>query len=236
MPRLVRTLFDFLLFPILAGLFAATCGLAQSVSWEPAGGQLGFGKTNRLSLVFDGCQPAENFELPPIDGLNVGQPARSEQTNIINFKVSRRVELSYAVQPTRKGEIVIPTLNILTNEGRLRVDEVRFEVVDATVGGTDLNIDSLVTSLLQVPTGPVWEGQVIDIAYVLLVSRRFQVSLSSEPQWSPNGLLIEPFGEPEQVSATVAGEERVGLRYRTRALVRKSGPLTLAAVQQRINV
>ena len=224
------------LLTLIAGLLAVSSGLAQSVTWEPAGGQLGYGKTNRLSLVFDGCQPADDFRLPSIDGLDVSQPARSEQTNIINFKVSRRVELSYAVQPTRRGEIVIPPLNILTNEGRLRVEEARFEVVEAKVGGTNLNIDEIVTALLQVPTEPVWEGQVIEIAYVLLGSGRFTINLSSEPQWSPDGLLIEPFSEPERVSATIDGEERIGLRYRTRALVRKTGALTLAAVQQRVNI
>lgn len=209
---------------------------AQSVTWNPPGGKLGYGKTNRLSLIFEGCQPADDFSLPSIDGLDISQPARSEQTSIMNFKVSRRVELSFAIQPTRRGEVVIPALNVMTDKGRVRVEETVFEVVEATVGQTNLNIDDIVTGMLQVPTGTVYDGQVIEIAYLLIGSSRFNVNISSNPEWSPGDLLVEPFGEPERVTATVKGEDRPGLRYRTRALVRKTGVLSLASVQQRINI
>jgi len=231
MQSLFRTAFTLTALTILAAV-----SHAQSVSWNPPGGQLGYGKTNRLSLIFEGCQPPENFNLPRIDGLDISQPARSEQTSVMNFKVSRRVELSFAVQPTRRGEVIIPALNIMTDQGRVRVAKTRFEVVEATVGQTNLNIDDIVTGMLRLPSEPVYDGQVIDISYLLIGSTRFNVNISSSPEWSPGDLLVEPFGEPERVTITIRGEERPGLRYRTRALVRKTGPLSLSAVQQRINV
>lgn len=221
---------------LAAFIILAVAAQAQSVTWNPPGGQLGYGKTNRLSLIFEGCQPADGFTMPSIDGLDISQPARSEQTSVMNFKVSRRVELSFAVQPTRRGEVVIPALNVMTDKGRVRVKETRFEVVEATVGQTNLNIDDIVIGMLQVPSGPVYEGQVIDISYLLIGSSRFNVNISSSPEWTPGDLLVDPFGEPERVTATIKGEDRPGLRYRTRALVRKTGVLSLASVQQRINV
>ncbi len=223
-------------FTLTALIILTAVSHAQSVSWNPPGGQLGYGKTNRLSLIFEGCQPSGNFKLPIIDGLDISQPARSEQTSVMNFKVSRRVELSFAVQPTRRGEVIIPALNIMTDQGRVRVAETRYEVVEATVGQTNLNIDDIVTGMLRLPSEPVYNGQVIDISYLLIGSTRFSVNISSSPEWSPGDLLVEPFGEPERVTATISGEERPGLRYRTRALVRKTGPLSLSAVQQRINI
>ena len=92
----------FFLIPILV-LALANVARAQTVKWNPPGGQLGYGKTNRLSLIFDGCEPADAFNLPAIDGLDISRPSRSEQTNIVNFNISQRVELSYAVQPTPEG-------------------------------------------------------------------------------------------------------------------------------------
>lgn len=231
MQSLSRTALALTTFVVLVAL-----AQAQTVTWNPPGGQLGYGKTNRLSLIFEGCQPADGFSLPPIDGLDISQPARSEQTSVMNFKVSRRVELSFAIQPTRRGNVVIPALNVMTDKGRVRVEETHFEVVEATVGQTNLNIDDIVTGMLQVPTGPVYEGQVIEIAYLLIGSSRFNVNISSNPEWSPGDLLVEPFGEPERVTATIKGEDRPGLRYRTRALLRKTGVLSLASVQQRINI
>jgi hypothetical protein len=231
----MRTFFQIPILSILLLTLAEVAG-AQTVEWNPPGGQLGYGKTNRLSLIFDGCEPADSFNLPAIDGLDVSRPSRSEQTNIVNFNISQRVELSYAVQPTRRGEIVIPAMNINTNKGRMRVAEARFEIVEAKVGQTNLNIDDIVIGRIQIPAGSFWEGQVIDVTYLLIGKAGFNVNISSAPSWSPIGLLVEPFQEPEKVNATIAGEERPGLRYRTRALIRKTGVINLEAVQQRINV
>jgi hypothetical protein len=231
----MRTFFQIPVLLMLA-LSLAIVADAQTVTWNPPDSQLGYGKTNRISLVFDGCEPTEAFKLPTIDGLDVSSPSRSEQTNIVNFKISQWVEFSYAVQPTRRGQIVIPALNINTNKGRMRVNEVWFEVVDAKVGQTNLDIDDIVSGILQVPAGSFWEGQVIDVTYLLIGSTRFPVNISSEPAWSPSRLLVEPFGEPERVNATIGGEERPGLRYRTRAMIRQVGVVKLASVEQRINV
>jgi len=225
----------FFLIPILV-LALANVARAQTVEWNPPGGQLGYGKTNRLSLIFDGCEPAEAFNLPAIDGLDISRPSRSEQTNIVNFNISQRVELSYAVQPTRRGEVVIPALNINTNKGRMRVAEARFEIVEAKVGQTNLNIDDIVIGIIQIPAGSFWEGQIIDVTYLLIGKVGFNVNISSAPAWSPIGMMVEPFQEPEKVNATIAGEERPGLRYRTRAMIRKPGVINLEAVEQRINV
>jgi len=231
----MRTFFQIPVLSILVLTLAEIAG-AQTVEWDPPGGQLGYGKTNRLSLVFDDCNPVGTFDLPTIDGLDIGRPSRSEQTNIVNFSISRRVELSYAVQPTRRGEVVIPALNIKTDKGRMRVAEARFEIIDAKVGQTDLNIDDIVIGIIQIPAGSFWEGQVIDVTYLLIGSTRFNVNISSVPSWSPTGLLVEPFQDPEQVNATIAGEERPGLRYRTRAMIRKTGVINLEAVEQHITV
>jgi hypothetical protein len=231
----MRTFFQTPILSILVLALASVAG-AQTVEWNPPGGQLGYGKTNRLSLIFDGCEPTEAFDLPAIDGLDVSRPSRSEQTNIVNFNISQRVELSYAVQPTRRGEIVIPALNINTNKGRMRVAEARFEIVEAKVGQTNLNIDDIVIGIIQIPAGPFWEGQVIDVTYLLIGKGGFNVNISSAPAWSPIGMLGEPFQEPEKVNVTIAGEERPGLRYRTRAMIRKTGVINLEPVEQRINL
>ena len=118
----------------------------------------------------------------------------------------------------------------------MRVAEARFEIVEAKVGQTNLNIDDIVIGIIQIPAGSFWEGQIIDVTYLLIGKVGFNVNISSAPAWSPIGVLVEPFQEPEKVNATIAGEERPGLRYRTRAMIRKPGVINLEAVEQRINV
>ena len=60
------------LFALVLPLFLIGVGLAQSVRWDPPGGQLGFNQVSELSLVFENCEPAGEPQLPRVDGLIIG--------------------------------------------------------------------------------------------------------------------------------------------------------------------
>ena len=61
----------------------------------------------------------------------------------------------------------------------MRVPEARFEIVDAKVGQTNLNIDDIVIGIIQIPSGAFWDGQIIDITYLLIGKAGFNVNISS---------------------------------------------------------
>ncbi|HRG56044.1 MAG TPA: hypothetical protein PLG56_08400, partial [Lacunisphaera sp.] len=62
--RQPRILLFLVLFLVLPGRF-----LAQSVRWEPPGGQLGFNQVSDLALVFVDCEPDGDPALPKVDAL-----------------------------------------------------------------------------------------------------------------------------------------------------------------------
>lgn len=224
---------------LMAFAFAAStaASLAADVRWEPAGGTLGVGQTSAIELVFEDCEPIAAVALPQVPDVSFGRPSQSSQTSIVNFKMSRRTVLSYPVLPIRKGRMTIPAFEVETDSGRLQVKSVSFDIGDATVGRSNLSIESIAGSQLTTDSSTVWAGQVFSLKYDLLIVRRFNPTGVANLDWTaPPELVTEPWGEPQNISAVVENEPRVGVEYRTRAYARDAGTLTIPSASQMINL
>ena len=226
-----KTLIALLALASIAGAFAA------EVRWDPPGGTLGIGQTSSLDLVFEDCEPSEAVQLPNVADVSFGRPSQSSQTSIVNFKMSRRTVLSYPVLPIRKGRITIPEFQVQTDEGRVTVKQAVYDVGDATVGRSNLTIESIAGAQLKTDVQSVWAGQVFPLRYDLLIVRRFNPTSVGDLEWTaPSGLVTEPWEKPQSISTVVDGETRVGFEYRTRAYARDTGTLELPAATQLINL
>jgi len=172
------SLLRFLLLLSLAGT-----GFAQSVRWDPPGGQLGFNQVSQLSLVFEDCEPDGDPAIPSVDGLQFGRPSQSSQTSIVNFKMSRTFSFVFPVRPARRSGITIPAFEIKTDKGAIKVPAASFTVGDATVGSSGLSVDDIASAKLAAPRSTVWAGEVFPVTYTLDVVRRYFHSLGSNLDW-----------------------------------------------------
>jgi hypothetical protein len=224
----------------LALCFAATVALAQSVSWDPPAGSLARGQTSQLNLVFEDCAPtSDEVQLPAVDGLQFGRPSVSNQTSIINFKTSRRVILAYPAMPiATSGRIVIPEFEIDTDSGKQRVAAATYDVGEATVGRSNVPIERVAGSRLAAEPTTVWAGQVFDLQYQLLISRRYNPTNVGPLDWTPpSSLFLEPWpAKPDMINATVGGDARVGIATKTHAFIRDPGTHTLPVARQPIDL
>lgn len=220
--------------------FATTVALAQSVSWDPPAGSLARGQTSQLNLVFEDCAPtSDEVQLPVVDGLQFGRPSVSNQTSIVNFKSSRRVILAYPAMPTTtSGRIVIPEFEIDTDSGKQRVAAATYELGEATVGRSNVPIERVAGSRLAAEPTTVWVGQVFDLQYQLLISRRYNPTNVGPLDWTPPAsLFLEPWPQkPDMINATVGGDARVGISTKTRAFIRDPGTHTLPVARQPIDL
>ena len=233
-----------LLFPLLVflALFTGTTLHAQTVHWEPAAGTLAFNQTSELSLVFEQCEPSDSFKLPAIPGLTfVGQPTRatSSSYSVVNFKATslKTITLTYRVRPSERRTLRIPAFQVETDQGRQPVAAATFEVGDATVGQSNLSLDTIVQSRFTLPTGSVWAGEVFPLTYSIHTTRRYFYQLgSAEPEWTPAPLNIEAWSKPEGNETTVNNEQRIAIVYKTRAYAKTPGAVTLSPASQLINL
>ncbi|MEI7800199.1 MAG: BatD family protein [Opitutaceae bacterium] len=212
--------------------------LAQSVRWDPPGGQLGFNQVSPISLTFENCEPDGDPRLPKMDGLTFGQPSQSTETSVVNFHVTSHFSLTFPVRPTKRTTVVIPAFEIKTDKGNLRVNAATFTVGDATVGnaGTGPALDEVASAKLTTPKNNFWVGEVFPITYNLNVVRRYFHSLATNVEWLAAPLVAEDWSKPDPSEMLIRGERRVVSTQTTRAYAKQPGLNTLKPATQMVNL
>lgn len=212
----------------------------QTVRWEPAGGTLAVGQATELSLIFVDCEPNGEVTLPTIPNINLGRPARGEQSsfNIVNGQASRSrtVYLTYTVLPTVKAPVEIPAFTVATDKGDLRVAPISFRVGEATVGGSAMPLEAAANSRVTIGEGTAWAGEVLPVNYTLSVTSRFPANIGSNPEWKSTPLVFEEWAQPEPFNSVVNGENRQNVLYKSRGYIREPGTYTMEAVNQLVNL
>jgi hypothetical protein len=222
---------------IVLGVLSLTgSAIAQSVRWDPPGGQLGFNQVSQLTLVFDECEPDGEPALPTVDGLQFGRPSQSSQTSIVNFKMSRTFSFVFPVRPTKRQPVIIPPFDIQTDKGTLKVPGVRYTVGDAPVGSSGLSVSDVASATLETPQSSVWAGEVFPISYNLDVIRRYFHSLGSNVAWESTPAVVDDWTKPDPSEALVRGERHVVATQTTLATIKKPGIYTLKPAGQMINL
>ena len=218
---------------IIAGALPA---LAQSVHWDPPGGQFGFNQVSQLSLVFEDCEPDGDPRLPVVDGLQFGRPSQSSQTSIVNFKMSRTFSFVFPVRPAKRNGITIPAFEIKTDKGAIKVPAASFTVGDATVGSTGLALADVATAKLTTTRSAVWAGEVFPVSYTLDVARRYFHSLGTNLEWPAAPAITEDWSKPDPGEVLIRGERHVVSTQDTRATIKQPGIFTLKPATQMVNL
>jgi hypothetical protein len=219
----------------LLALAWPTLSRAQTVRWDPPGGQLGFNQVAELSLIFENCEPEGDPRLPRVDGLNFGRPSQSSQTSIVNFKMTRTFSFVFPVRAETKNPITIPAFEIMTDKGPLPVKAARFTVGDATLGNSGLVVDDIVTLKVTTPRDTFWAGEVFPVDYSLSIVRRYLHSPASNVEWPPAPLVAEDWSKLELSETLIRGERYAVLTQGTRAYAKTPGNFTLKPASQMIN-
>jgi hypothetical protein len=209
---------------------------AQTVRWEPPGGQLGFNQVSDLALVFENCEPDGDPALPKIDGLQIGRPSQSSEMNMVNMTVTRRFSLVFPVRPGKRSTISIPTFEVKTDKGPITVKSATFTVGDATVGNSGLAVNDVAVAKVIANKDSFWAGEVFPVTYNLNIVRRYYHSIATNVDWPSAPLVTEDWSKPELNEALVRGERYVVLQQSTRAYAKQPGNYTFKPASQMVNL
>jgi hypothetical protein len=152
---------------------------------------------------------------------------QSSSTTVVNRTVSQSITLTYAVALTRNERIEIPSFEVETDKGRLRVPAARFDPTGATVGNSDTPLESVATGKLTATPTTVWAGEVFDLVTTAEATRTRVPQFQRTFDWNPEPLLAESWSNPEQIDFTAGGEAHVGISFRARAIARTAGTIKL---------
>jgi len=212
-----------------------TLSRAQTVRWDPPGGQLGFNQVAELSLIFEDCEPDGEIPLPKVNGLNFGRPSQSSQTSIVNFKMSRTFSFVFPVRAETRSPLTIPAFDVKTDKGVLPVKAARFSVGDATLGNSGLAVDDIVALKVTTPRDTFWAGEVFPVSYNLNIVRRYLHSPASNVEWQPAPLVAEDWSKLELSETLLRGERYALLSQNTRAYAKSPGNYTIKPASQMLN-
>jgi tetratricopeptide (TPR) repeat protein len=222
---------------LVAALIAGTTLRAQTVRWDPPGGQLGHNQVSELSLSFENCEPEGAPQLPKVDGLTFGSnPSQRTEVSMVNFDVTRRYMLTYPVRPTKRSAISIPAFSVNTDKGMIRVAAANFTVGDASVGNSGLAVEDISSAILDVPKNTFWAGEVFPVTYNLSVIKRYFHSPGTLVEWQAAPLILEEWSKPQPSETMVRGERRFVVTQSTRAYAKTPGRLSLKPAQQLVNL
>ena len=232
----MRRILPFLLLLLLGLTVGQTLSRAQTVRWEPPGGQLGFNQVSDLALVFTDCEPDGDPALPKVDGLQFGRPSQSSEMNMVNFSVTRRFSLVFPVRPGKRSTIAIPAFEVKTDKGPITVKAATFNVGDATVGSSGLAVNDVAAAKLTAPRTAFWAGEVFPVSYNLNIVRRYYHSIATNVEWPAAPLVTEDWSKPELNETLQRGERFVSLQQATRAYVKAPGNYTVKPATQMVNL
>lgn len=220
----------------LVVVLALPAARAQSVQWDPPRGSLPVGQARALALVFEGCAPKGQPVIPKVEGLTLQFHGQSSSTSIVNLSVSHSTTLTYAAQLTKNQRIEIPSFEIETDKGKLRVPAARFEPTGATIGNSGTPLEAAATAKLTATPASVWAGEVFDLVTMVEAARGYVPQFQRSFEWSPDPLLAESWSSPEQTDFNVGAEPHIGITFRTRAMARTPGSITVNPATHVVNL
>jgi hypothetical protein len=216
--------------------WAACLARAQSVHWDPPGGTLAVGEASTLQLVFEDCDPKDTPAPPQVPGLTLSYGGQSTSVSIINGAYSHSVSCSYSAILSRKQAVEIPSFDVETSKGRVKVAAARFEPVGAVVGGGQ-SLESAAHSRLEAEPATVWAGEVFTLEYTIQAARSYYPDFGRGVfDWNSEPLVVEDWSAPETFESRSGAEPESGLVRRTRAIAHQPGSHRLNPINQIVNL
>ena len=247
------------LFSLISfGVYLGGTAFSQSVAWTDPG-QIPPQSGVQLDLVFTDCQPKGNVNLPSVSGLQFsGSPGRATSFSMINFQTSSSTTLSYVVQASQNGRILIPSFEVVTDKGRMTVPSL---TLDATAAGGNRSRqsnplspnfpfpptpfqnqapnpgsqvvppDAVQASAQAEPRRP-YIGEVFDVNYRVVMTGNRSGRVKTTPLWDVQNFTAEAWDRGQQIGP--GGNQ--GLQFHTRAMVPKAGLFELPSIRQKLDI
>jgi tetratricopeptide (TPR) repeat protein len=240
------------------GIYLSGTAFSQSVAWTDPG-QIPPQSGVQLDLVFTDCQPKGNVNLPSVSGLQFsGSPGRATSFSMINFQTSSSTTLSYVVQASQNGRILIPSFEVVTDKGRMTVPSLTLDATGAGVnrsrqsnplspnfpfppnpfqnqapnpGSQVVPPDAVQASAQAEPRRP-YIGEVFDVNYRVVMTGNRSGRVKTTPLWDVQNFTAEAWDRGQQIGP--GGNQ--GLQFHTRAMVPKAGLFELPSIRQKLDI
>ncbi|MEM9398984.1 MAG: BatD family protein [Verrucomicrobiota bacterium] len=210
---------------------------SQSARWELPGGSLQKNRGAVIQLIFENCSPKSIPVLQQIKGLKFGDtPSQSRQYNIVNFKKTEKLTLSYSVLATQEGQYQIPAMTIPTNKGDVKIDAFTIPVlaIGQSASSTSSSNDGRINSKIRIIPESIYQGQVFTLRYEILLPRNL-VQHVFGLDWEDEKILSNDWPEKPQRTPFRNGQD-ILLGYERQSMISEAGLHEIPGVIQDVEV
>jgi hypothetical protein len=185
-----------------------------------------------LTIAVYGADNVSDPEVESLEGFQVVHTSRSQSINIVNFKMTKSLNLQYVLVATKEGEHVLGPFTVRTKKEAYETEPIPVKVVKGQALQQRQPVDSqvsdedLILAVASVDKKRAYVGQ--QITYT--VKFAYRVRLLDEPRYvAPDhtGFWFENLGHTGPVIETMNGKEYYVLAMRTAYFPISSGRFTI---------
>lgn len=219
-----------ILFAVL--LPALASGAEFSAAARVDRSMVGVGERLVLTIVVNGASEVRDPDLGVLDGFRVDQSSRSQSINVVNFKMTRSLNLQYVLTALKEGDYELGPFTISTGKETYVTDPVKVKVVkghapqSSSPDAGQAGDESLVLVSASVDRARAYVGQQITHT----VKFAYRVRMLSEPSYVPaehTGFWSEDLGSSGPEVETINGTQYYVLKLRTAYFPISSGKFTI---------
>jgi hypothetical protein len=193
---------------------------------------LGVGERLVLTIAITGASEVRDPDLGDLDGFRLEHSSRSQSINMVNFKVTRSLNLQYVLTAIKEGDYELGPFAVSTGKESYVTDAVKVQVVkgQAPQGGQadtrQVDEKDLVKVSASVDRTRAYVGQQITHT----VKFAYRVRMLSSPQYVPaehTGFWFEELGSTGPEVEVIDGVQYYVIRLRTAYFPISSGNFTI---------
>lgn len=198
----MRHLFPYLLF--IATALVSSPALAQAVDIQAyiSPNPLPVNRSGTYTVIVQTTSPISGGERPEVPGLSFANPQQVSNAtyNSTTRSLVGQYRLSWSVTADAEGTFDIPSWTLQTAEGPLAVP-----AVSLTVGPPDRSLAEFFRLRLELPSGPVYVGQMIPARLSVLVVSGAEIGLRSGLERRGEAFLETPRSDSIRGRESFAG-------------------------------
>ncbi|MGD8628892.1 MAG: BatD family protein [bacterium] len=193
---------------------------------------VGVGDRLVLTIVITGANEVRDPDLGDLDGFRLDQTSRSQSINMVNFKVTKSLNLQYVLTALKEGEYELGPFAVSTGKEAYVTDPVKVRVVkgQAPQGGRaearQADDKDLVKVSASVDRTRAYVGQQITHT----VKFAYRVRMLSSPEYVPadhTGFWLEELGSTGPEVEVIDGVQYYVIYLRTAYFPISSGDFTI---------
>ncbi len=211
----------------------AVAQISVSASVQPASTTVG--EPVQLSVTINGSQRVAEVPSVNVEGAQCQHIGASTQMRLINTNLSVSLTHRYLISPTRRGELLIPAVDVTVEGNHYQTEPIKVQVLDP---GQDAAGNAQLGPLaeLEIPKRPVYVGESFPAEVRLLVPSDQRWRIERMPDFDTDAFTKTAFQQPQQRQQVRDGHEYDFCTFRTVMNAIKSGKVPIGPLTFNIQI